>query len=41
MSAVSYIVGMCPYGYTLSAYTCLDTPTHTKMITLNEGGTSF
>ena len=31
----------CPYGYTLSAYTCLDTPTHTKMIILCEGGTSF
>ena len=31
----------CPYGYTLGAYTCLDTPTHTKMTTLCEGGTSF
>ena len=41
MSAVPYIAGMCPYGPTLGAYTCLDTPTHTKMTTLCEGGTSF
>ena len=37
MNAVPYIASMCPYGYTLSAYTCLDTPTHTKMIILCRG----
>ncbi len=41
MSAIPYITGMCPYGYMPSAYTCLDTPTHNKMITLYESGTSF
>lgn len=30
MSAVPYIASMCPYGYLLGAYPCLDTPTHTK-----------
>ena len=26
MNAVPYIVSMCPYGYTLSAYTCYTHP---------------
>ena len=41
MSATPYIDGMCSYGYILSVYACLDTPTHTPMITLCEGDTSF